>query len=53
MEIPNISIPEIQSINVPIFVCDELYKFGITDTHLGLNGNKIVKDSIIRKMQEK
>ncbi len=42
-----------KNINVPIFVCDELYKFGITDTHLGLNGNKIVKDSIIRKMQEK
>ena len=42
-----------KNINVPIFVCDELYNFAITDTHLGINGHKIVKDSIIRKLEEK
>ena len=40
-----------KNINVPIYVCDELHQFGVGDTHLGLNGNKIVKDSVIRKIK--
>ena len=40
-----------KNINVPIYVCDELHRFGVVDTHLGLNGNKIVKDSVIRKIK--
>ena len=41
-----------KNINVPIYVCDELHRFGVGDTHLGLNGHKIVKDSVIRKIKE-
>ena len=36
---------------VPLFLCDELYQYGLRDTHLGLNGHKIVKDSIIKKIR--
>ena len=42
-----------KNINVPLFICDEFHQYGITDTHLGINGHKIVKDSIIRKLEEK
>jgi len=42
-----------KDINVPLLMCDELHQYGITDTHLGINGHKIVKDSIIRKLEEK
>ena len=42
-----------KNINVPLFICDELYQHDSRDTHLGINGHKIVKDSIIRKLEEK
>ena len=42
-----------KNINVPLFICDEFHQYGSTDTHLGINGHKIVKDSIIRKLEEK
>jgi hypothetical protein len=41
-----------KNINVPLLMCDELHQYGVRDTHLGLNGHKIVKDSIIRKLEE-
>jgi len=40
-----------KNINVPLLMCDELHQYGVRDTHLGLNGHKIVKDSIMTKIR--
>ena len=36
-----------KNINVPLFICDEFHQYGITDTHLGINGHKKISDLLI------